>query len=159
MDKSGVIYKNGKQYALISELVQDDDITFSNNELKIITKKGCFIKFKEANKGSILEYRKKNYSSLSIMYALAKKEGLDGEKLFSMLRSVDIVNFYNKESKFKIDLEYSSDKIEEAGILNAFYSDAYSLVKVRDKMNKVLSIDRAVGKTLARPIKIGRAHV
>ena len=40
------------------------------------------------------------------MYALAKKEGLDGEKLFSMLRSVDIVNFYNKESKFKIDLEY-----------------------------------------------------
>ena len=67
----------------------------------MVSKKGCFIKFKEASKGSILEYRKKNYSSLSIMYALAKKEGLDGEKLFSMLRSVDIVNFYNKETSSK----------------------------------------------------------
>ena len=53
----------------------------------------------------------------------------------------------------------SSDKIEEAGILNAFYSDAYSLVKVRDKMNKVLSIDRAVGKTLARPITLEHGEI
>lgn len=59
MDASGVIYKNGKQYALISELVQDDDITFSKGKLKIITKNGYFIQLNEASTGSNIVYRKK----------------------------------------------------------------------------------------------------
>lgn len=137
MDESGVIYKNGKQYALISELVQDDDITFSKGKLKIITKNGYFIQLNEASAGSNIVYRKKNYSPLKVMFALAKKEGLDGEKLFEKLRNVDMVNIYLDRDKLRSDLEYGTDIIEEAGILNSYYSDAYSLIHVRDKMNRV----------------------
>lgn len=71
------------------------------------------------------------------MFALAKKEGLDGEKLFEKLRNVDMVNIYLDRDKLRSDLEYGTDIIEEAGILNSYYSDAYSLIHVRDKMNRV----------------------
>lgn len=159
MDESGVIYKNGKQYALISELVQDDDITFSKGKLKIITKNGYFIQLNEASTGSNIVYRKKNYSPLKVMFALAKKEGLDGEKLFEKLRNVDMVNIYLDRDKLRSDLEYGTDIIEEAGILNSYYSDAYSLIHVRDKMNRVLSIDRALGKSLSRAITLNNGEI
>lgn len=159
MDEYGVLNREGKKYALLNELVQDDDITYNDGELKIITKDGCHIKLGKASSGSKVVYRKKKYSSLAVMYALAMAEGLDSYKMFDKLKSKDIINVYKDEEDLEKDIIYETANIIKAGVLKAFTSDAYDLTNVRKKMNKVLSIDRAIGKNMSREITLSNGEV
>ena len=67
MDKYGIIGRSGKYYAMLRELVQDDDITFNKNVLKVITALGCFISLKASSKEPTITFRKKNLSSIKVL--------------------------------------------------------------------------------------------
>lgn len=158
MDEYGVLEREGKQYALINELVQDDDITYSRQELKVITKRGCYINLKPSSKCPVVVYRGKNYSAFAVMFMLAQNEGLDAVELYNKFRSKDLVAVYKSDMDLFRDVEYQPDILRGVGLFDAFTSDAYSLTNVRDKMNSVLSIDRAIGKMLSRDIVLSNGE-
>ena len=152
MNEYGVLEREGKQYALINELVQDDDITYSREELKVITKRGCYINLKPSSKCPKVVFRGKNYSAFSVLFMLAQNEGLDATSLFNKFRAKDLISVFKTDLDLAMGIEYEPDKLRNVGMLDAFMSDAYSLVNVRERMNNVLSIDRAIGKMLSREI-------
>lgn len=155
MDRFGLLEREGKQYALISELVQDDDITYKDNELKIITKGGCYINLK--NTGNSFQpkvmFRKKAYKATQIMFALAWKEGLQGDELFNKLSSYETCNMYRDEEDVRAAFMYAREDAINV-YLETLEKDMYNLCNVRDKMNEVLSIDRALGKVLFKDVTL-----
>ena len=147
MDPYGVIERYGKYYALIRELVQDDDITYNKGVLKIITALSCFINLKDSSAEPKMVFRKKNISSIDVLAALTKKEGLDGVAILNKLSSTKLSNIFSSDAEIGSRITFAN-RPEVVDYLTALESDTYSLHKVRGRLNKVLSLDRAIGKEL-----------
>ena len=153
MDEFGVIQRSGKQYALISELVQDDDITYSPKNLKVITSEGCFFSLTGEAKSIKIVVGKKKHSAATVMHALAAADGIDGEKLFNTLLSRQLIKTYKDEMSLQVDMMLGSTTPEILDAVKLLRDKRYSLSRVRDKINKVLSLDRVIGETLFESIK------
>mgnify|MGYP001056605049 FL=1 len=158
MDKFSLLKREGKKYAMISEIIQDDDITFSNNELKIITKGGCFINLKENSRNPKMVFNRQNISSLDVMFKLAKDEGLNPEMLYQELVSRELCNAYKDEWSMKVSIAMCDTEIVSKYV-DALKEPKYSLSLVRDRLNATLSIDRAKGKILNRDIELKNGEV
>lgn len=159
MDEYGLVKREGKQYALISELVQDDDITFNKGEMKIVTKLGCFINLKESASGPMMMYRKKKQSAMNLLFALANEEGLDPHGLYDKLRSTSLCNLYRDEQSREVAMCYGAAEMQTSDFFKALKQPAYALDVVRDKINKVVSLDRALGKVLSRKVVLKSGEI
>lgn len=158
MDEYGLVKREGKQYALISELVQDDDITYNKGELKIVTRLGCYINLKESASGPKMMYRKKKYNAIEMMFALAVEEGLDPSKLYDKLRSTTLCNLYKDAVSKEVGMCYGAAEMQSSDFFKALKQPAYALDIVRDKINSTLSIDRALGKVLSRKVVLNNGE-
>ena len=161
MDMFGTVYREGKTYALISELVQDDDITYGDDELKIITKGGNYLNIKPISKSSSKMSTKAGQGSVpttEILFGLAAEEGLDGAAMFRKLKSAELA----KAFKDDVDLEWRAMSKPTAVVeqlLQKFKTDGYSVEIVRDRLNEVFSLDRALGETLFEPVELKNGEV
>ncbi len=159
MDEYGVLSREGKEYALINELVQDDDITYNEGELKIITYGGCYVNLKGRGAKPKVTFRKKGISAHSIMAALAGEEGINPVALIDKLVARSLALTFRTEIEKEVLAVYAGDMPEVAAYVEALKSENYSLKAVRDKVNKTLSIDRALGYSLARSIELKSGEV
>lgn len=169
MDQFGMLERNGKSYAMIRELVQDDDITLSNNQLKIITRDGYYINVMLDGASLKMKFRKSKLNVYDVLFGLAERDGLDKEKLFSKLVSIRFANVFKDEMDKLRTMRYGRSGAllaitpenlkgqvvksdSRLDFIRELATPAYSLVNVRDKINNVLSLDRAVGKRLSRDV-------
>lgn len=154
MDEFGVVKREGKQYAMISELVQADGITFGKGELKVITEGNCYINLKDKAKNPKMTYRGNQLKAVDVLFALARKENIDCKILYEKLVSRDALMLKQDEFKYEYMVNYGGADENCLRYLEALESDAYSLSIVRDSLNDTLSIDRALGKRLAVSIQL-----
>lgn len=161
MDKFGTLYREGKSYALISELVQDDDITYGDNELKVITAGGNYLNIKPANKNSnrmVSKFGKKNIATTEILFGLAAEEGLDGVKLFQKLKSVELSKAFKDNIDMALKAQAEPSELTKS-LLAKFKTEGYSVAVVRDRLNEVFSLDKALGETLFEPVTLKDGEV
>ncbi|MBQ2885847.1 MAG: hypothetical protein IJE43_19150 [Alphaproteobacteria bacterium] len=157
MDKFGVIYREGKTYALISELSQDSDITFGDDELKIVTKGGCYINIKSPSKVSnslVTKFNKRNLKSTDILFGLADQEGLDGSALFNKLKSSELIGLFKDEAQLFLAADGGWASAYNTAFLGALQMDKYDVSTVRTRLNDVFSIDKALGETLFDDVEL-----
>lgn len=180
MDEDGALSKDGKKYAMISELVQDDYITFNGQKVKVVTETGRVVNMEfDGSKVKFVTPHRNKVNALTVMHALAKVEGLDSLELFNKLASVELFNSYpgktklERDTKLRKDIVFgvNEDRISEfVSILSGrdvrpelqeddtlekkVYLDNYNLKEVRNRINEVCSLDRAIGYQLAVNIKI-----
>ncbi len=183
VDESGLIYHENKRYALIKMLEQDETISYDTNkhELKmklprrnvvISAEKTGFIlnisSLHAPKTGGIL-----NFNALYAMFAMAKAEGYEPDKVFTEFKAYSIRNlFKTPEDLMKAIYFYGSNR----GSINAEDYDnlvvptlmgkstrmnedgtrdevpAYAISSIRDELNDMLSLDRAVGRIVAKDV-------
>lgn len=160
MDKYGILHKDDRQLAMIGSLVQNDDITFEAGksvdkaELKIVTAGGNYYNIKQSSKTLYMEFAGTKYDVKDILTALAVRDNLDVDDILLQASKIPVIKSFEEEERNLLK-EYSYDKYSLSGsILEKMKDPRYSLHKVRSKMNKVLSLDRAVGKTAAKTIEL-----
>ena len=157
MDKFGMIHREGKTYALISELVQDDDITYGDGELKIITKSGCYINIKNPSNTSnkmVTKFRGKNLSTVDLLFGIAERDGLDGVSLFKKLRSPEFNKVFKDDTALQLESMAGWATTQNKAFVDILSNPMYDVSQVRTRLNEVFSIDRALGKTLFEPVTL-----
>lgn len=161
MDKFGVIHRDGKEYALIGSLVQDDAITFDNTkahetELKIVTEGGNFYNIKHSAGKVYMEFGSDKVNVADVLTALAVRDGYDVKDILTQAMSIPII----RDTK-GINIEYcemySADVY--AGLMERIANKKYKLGKVRKMMNSVLSLDRAIGKSTSQQLVSGSVKI
>lgn len=156
MDNFGVLYREGKTYAVISELVQDDDITYGDNELKIITKGGNYINIKPTGSGSgkmVTKFRKKNLPTTSILFGLADREGLDGAALYRKLRSIETAKAFRDDEDLDVAaLTWDTPDIKQ--FVACLDNEGYDVSVVRNRLNEVFSLNKALGEILFEDVHL-----
>lgn len=162
MDKYGILHKDGRKLAVIGSLVQDDDITFDigksidKAELKIVTAGGNYYNIKQSSKMLYMEFSGVKYDVKDVLTALAIRDGLNVDSILLQASKIPSIKSFDEDER-NIRKEYSYDRYSLAGsILEKMKDPKYSLHKVREKMNRVLSLDRAVGKTVATTIELDK---
>lgn len=151
MSKAGVITRENKQYAVISEIVQADDLTYNDGELKLVTASGCFVNMKSTSStsGNIkTKFGSTSLNTVEVFACMAKEEGLDSEKMFSKLRSVEFSGMFKDQLQRSIVLYYGSEGDTVKQYVNNLKREKYRLYGVRDRLNKMVSLDRALGERL-----------
>lgn len=165
MDEYGVLTRDKKKYAIISELVQGDDITYNRNksnnkgELKVITAGGCYINMKGSAYKPKMTFRKKDIDAYSVVAALAEDEGIDALGLYDKLVSTSAAKAFRDSTQKMMKAIYSGGMTNIRDYIAAMKSPRYDLSIVRDKVNRVLSIDRAIGYNLATDVKLKSGEV
>jgi len=154
MDRYGILHKENRDLAIISSLVQDEDITYDKGELKIITEGGNFYNLKSTASNIKMEFNGSSINALEVLAALAVRDKLDVRAILQ--EALKIPSVRDRSSKFNIEVhaEYDYDKLKD-NVLAIMAQPRYRLSGARDKMNKVLSIDRALGKKLAKNLELG----
>lgn len=161
IDKSGILYHYNKRYAIIRKLVQADDITFDGLNLKMMTKDGYFVSMARAGSEPRFESSKKAYSCIDVFAALADNEENSGDllNLIMSMRSERInkvlgINRWSVD-KYKCGrLQYNSGGDDILNFVSKLEMSGYSLKKVRPKFNEAVSLDRALGETLASDVDL-----
>ena len=174
MDDFGVMRKDGNSYCCIKLLEQDEVISYevAKRRLKIKVPKGD-ISIKAGSKEPIFNISRfkqtsgqKNFSALNVLFALCETEGVDAENLYLKFMDKQVSNRFNDGT---IDREQLKDAItylgENVGSVNAsdyfdivipaIQSEQYDVSSLRSSLNKLLSLDRALGKVLDEPVKLG----
>lgn len=165
IDEYGILHKGKLQKAIIGELVQADDITFdegkneNSNELKIVMESGNFVNLKRKATSLTTTINKKQYDMVELLYALARKEGFTEEQLLNMeaiLKHLPLVATTYKPDRFEFFRNYAYEEMDgEYNPLQILESDRYKMGSVRNKVNSVLSLDRALNKRLKQDVNVG----
>lgn len=156
MDDFGVVYREGKTYALISELVQDDDITYGDNELKVITKGGNYINIKPTGSGSgkmTTKFRQKNLRTADILFGLAEAECLNGADMYRKLKSVETASLFKSDEELEV-ASWTWDTTDIKQFVECIGSDSYDVSVVRDRLNEVFSLNKALGEVLFEDVEL-----
>ena len=154
MDEFGVLSREGKKYAMIAELIHLDDITYDNEKMKIVTEGNSFITLEKQPAKAVFKFNKKNISAYTVLHALAREEGVDSDVLFSSLLSKNLSSVYRDKDYYVIDRDLGVDDPTVAEFLNRLKQPNYSLRSVRERLNRALSLDRAIGYQLSEPMEI-----
>lgn len=180
--EDGIIEYENKQYAFIHMLEQEPAISFEANEntakaamLKI---KNGARSFWIDDDARMLKIRfsdisgktsKTKYVLINLVSAMARYEGFDVESVWEEFTNFSIVNMFKDEGMQNMHLYYSggntmnvnADEYEKQLIprltltrikSNGTGDDSYNNECVRDDLNNLLSLDRAVGEELARDV-------
>jgi len=153
MDKYGVIHRRKRGEALIGELVQGDVVTFDGTELKVITAEGRFINIFNTESGPKMEFNKEKIPAVKVLAALAEEEGLNVQEILDKAKNFLCMQKVTSE-KLEEYAIYAHEELKEGILYGKLYTPAYSLSKVRGKLNETLSLgNRAVGKRLNSALK------
>ncbi|MDE5638589.1 MAG: hypothetical protein K2I47_02145, partial [Odoribacter sp.] len=153
MDKYGVIHRRVRGEALIGEIVQSDDITFDNQELKLMTKEGRFINIRQAANGPKMDFGNTSYPVGQVLAALAQKEGLDVKGILNQAKSLVCMRGI-KPIKYEEWENYAYGALKEPVLDAKLFDPSYSLQVVRDRLNETLGLaNRAVGERLEVGVK------
>lgn len=161
IDKSGILYHYNKRYAIIRKLVQADDITFDGSNLKMMTRDGYFVSMTRAGSEPRFESSKKAYSCIDVFAALADNEE-NSSDLLSLIMSMrsERINKVLGINRWLVDkykcgrLQYNSGGDDILNFVSKLEMPGYSLKKVRPKFNEAVSLDRALGETLASDVDL-----
>lgn len=153
MDKFGVIHRRKRGEAFIGELVQGDVITFDGAELKVVTAEGRFVNIFNMESEPQMEFNKEKVPVAKVLAALAEEEGLDVKRILEKAKSFLCMQKIKKEKWDEYEV-YAHGELKENILDEKLYTPAYSLRKVRSRLNETLSLEnRAVGKQLSVPLK------
>ena len=157
MDEYGLLTRQGKEYAMIAELVHSDDVTYNaKSGLRIVTLGNRFVSLSGRPEKAKFKFTKNlSIQALTTFHALASSEGIDDRKALSTLCSREFCTLLSNSDDIELDKMVMTERNEVKSFIERLNTPEYSLVKVRDKLNRTLSIDRAVGKELSRDIDIG----
>lgn len=180
--EDGIIEYDSKQYAFIHMLEQEPAISYEANEttakaamLKIKNGARSFwidddarmlkIRFSDISGKS----SKTKFVLIDLVMAMARSEGYDVEEVWSEFTNFSIVNMFKDRAARDMHLYYSggstmnvnASEYEEVVVPRLTLTrikndgsgdDSYNNECVRDALNNLLSLDRAVGEELARPV-------
>ena len=182
VDSNGIIEYEGRKYAFIHMLEQEPTVSFEANEatskaatLKIKNGKRSIwidddakrIRFRMSDRNG--KSSKTKYTLIDLIAAMAKDEGLDIYKIWDEFANFTICNMFKDETDKTCHLEYYG---MNTGSVNAIdYSQelvprltlqrltqsgvgdiSYDNTTIREDINRLLSLDRAVGETLAKDV-------
>ena len=181
VEEDGRILHDSKYYSFIKMLEQEPTLSYEEKKvndkiLKIRLPKG-FLQVVYGPKGPKLQFSdRKNKSGLvsyklaNTMFAMAMIEGYDPEMLWNEFRSYNVLSIFpsNESLRNAMDVmggnEGGVDYIEYINVaaskLRGEFLDStgmlknqnYNSVVVRDAINDALSLDRALGATLAEDV-------
>lgn len=182
VEKNGIIEYDSKQYAFIHMLEQEPAISFEANEntakaaaLKIKNDGRSFWIDDDARMLKIrfsdiaAKTTKTKYSLIDLVTAFARHDGFDVEKVWSEFANFSIVNMFKDEETLNLHLYYSGGNTANVNAAeyeeqiiprltltriknNGFGDMSYDNTCVREDMNRLLSLDRAVGEELAMDV-------
>lgn len=174
MNDFGVLTKEGSDYAVIKMLEQDTVISYEpeKKRLKLKLTKGD-ITIKAGNKepsfgmsGFKQSSGPRNYSALNVLFAMCEVEGVDAKSLYKKFKSGQLANRFNStlegsDAVLDYAIEYLGGNVGSVNasdyfdmIVPAINSERYSVLPLRSILNRVLSLDRALGKILDEPVKL-----
>ncbi len=183
VNEDGTIEYDNKQYAFINMLEQQSAISYEDNKttskpqaLKIKNERRS-IWINDDGKKLKIQFSdvtnktgKKKHTLIHLVMALARYEGYDVEELWNSFANFNIVNMFRDENEKMLSLYYSGGN---TGTVNAAdyedllaakltgtrlkpdgsLDDSYENSEVRIELNKLLSLDRAVGEELAKDVE------
>ena len=178
VDENGIIEYQEKQYALIKMLEQDETISYEQDSrtLKLKLERGHVTLSQSAHgpKISISALRSKSsvkkYDAVAVMFAMAKVVGADPLSMFYEFTSSSIRNKYKTASDLEAAIYYytgnsgsiSADEYDDRVVPlltgTAIYGDGIkndmcNISSLRNELNEFLSLDRVLGKVLARDVR------
>lgn len=167
MDDFGVLSREGSDYAVIKLLEQDEVISYEPNakKLKIKFPRGD-ISIKAGTQEPIINISRfkqtsgqKNFSAINLLFAMCENEGVDSERLYKQFTNNQLSNRFNtvdgSDDRLLDAIEYlggnvgsinAGDYFEQ--VIPAIKSEQYDVSDLRGELNKLLSLDRALGKIL-----------
>ncbi len=180
--EDGTIEYDNKRYAFIHMLEQESAISFEANEdtakaaaLKVKNDVRSFwidddakqlkIRFSDISGKS----SKTKFVLINLISAMARDEGYDPEEIWNMFANFSIVNMFKDEAAKMLALHYSGGNtsyVNAADYENEIVprlrltrikrdgagDDSYNNEVIRDGINKLLSLDRAIGEELAKDV-------
>lgn len=182
VDKNGIIEFDSRQYAFIHMLEQEPAISFEANEntakAASIKIKNDTRSFWIDDDAKMLKIRfsditgktsKTKYTLINLVMEMARNEGFDVEDVWSEFANFSIINMFKNEEKKNLHLYYGGgntanvnaseylDQIIPRLTLtriknNGFGDVSYNNECVREDLNRLLSLDRAVGEELAMDV-------
>lgn len=154
---SGYLQREDKRYALINHHVLDDEVVYDGKILKVMLARDKF----ELTNEAVKEYKFHLYRGdklkkipvTNLIAALALKEGRDPEALLKESTAAKFFDQLADEDKVQEIIQfgvYDEDIRTYIEILES--KPKYSALKVRNRLNQVLSLTRALNKELSRDI-------
>lgn len=179
--EEGQLVHENKNYSYIRMLEQEPAVSYNNDSaskqnLKIKLPKG-FLNVAYGSSGPKLQFSDdrtasglRSYALANVMFAMAQQEGYDADKLWSEFRSYAVTSLFTDEEKLqeaKACLFKSSGTVDGIEYItqacgrltgthlkaNGVVNKSYDLTEVRDILNDILSLDRAIGSVLAEDVK------
>lgn len=180
--EDGTIEYQNKRYAFIHMLEQESAVSYEANEgtakpamLKVKNDARSFwidddarmlkIRFSDISGKS----SKTKYTLINLVTAMARAEGYDVEEVWGEYANFSIVNMFKDSAARDLSLYYSggntanvnASEYEEQIIPrltltriknNGTGDDSYNNECIRDDLNRLLSLDRAIGEELAKDV-------
>lgn len=180
--EDGTIEYDSKRYAFTHMLEQESAVSYKSNEgarkaaeLKIKNGSRTFWIYDDAKALKISfsdisgKSSKTKFKLINLIMAMAREEGYDPERIWSEFANFSIVNMFKDEQQRMQTLyyaggntdytnadEYSRDLVSRVTLTrikkNGSGDDSYNNECVRDGLNQLLSLDRAVGEELAKDV-------
>lgn len=182
VDENGIIEYEGQQFAFIHMLEQEPTVSYEANDntskaacLKIkngtrsiwIDDNANMLKFRMSDRTG--KSSKTKYTLIDLIVAMAKNEGYEPEELFNEFANFFIINMFkdmdNKEQRLAgivsntasvNGVDYKKQLVPRLTLTrikeNGEGDDSYDNTEIREDLNELLSLDRAVGEILAKDV-------
>lgn len=180
--EDGTIEYQNKRYAFIHMLEQESAVSYEANEgtakAAMLKVKNDFRSFWIDDDARMLKIRfsdisgkssKTKYSLINLVMAMARSEGFDVEKVWSEYANFNIVNMFKDEEARNLTLYYSGGNTANVNASeydveliprltltrmksNGTGDTSYNNECIRDDLNRLLSLDRAIGEELAKDV-------
>lgn len=179
---NGIIEWEGREYSFIHMLEQEPTVSFEANEstrkaatLKIkndsrsiwIDDDARKIKLRMSDRTG--KSSKTTYTLINLIAAMADNEGYDINEVWSEFANFAITNMFKDDSDKNLHLylfggnqgpvnaiDYSNELVPRLTLTrlkqNGTGDTSYDNTKIRDNLNTLLALDRAVGETLAKDV-------
>lgn len=174
IDEEGILHYDRKKYSFIKMLEQDTTISYEDKKriLKLKLPRGT-IQIVQSKSGPKIEFNilrsasaKKKYSLMNVLFALSKEQGLDPYEMFELFKNHSIRALFKTQDDLDMAINMFGGNvgaIDAAEYKNSVAkylrgidpnnaekeNDIYAVDNLRDELNSVLSLNRAIGKILA----------
>lgn len=180
--EDGTIEYANKRYAFIHMLEQESAVSYESNEgtakAAMLKVKNDMRSFWIDDDARMLKIRfsdisgkssKTKYSLINLVMAMARAEGYDVEEVWSEYANFSIVNMFKDEAARDLCLYYSGGNTANVNASeyddqliprltltriksNGTGDESYNNECIRDDLNRLLSLDRAIGEELAKDV-------
>ena len=157
MDAFGVFNFEGKLKTLMNELLNLEDVSYDSDKERLtvtLPESSFSITACRRNKVEVSIFGNA-YNINTVILGLMKKEGIKCNILDIFSNAIIVSNI--DDARYTFD-EFRNNEIEGSGILEIFDTDRFELGRLRDSLNRRLSIDKAIGCELSRSITVGAGN-